>query len=156
MTKISLLPYPGCGPCHIHKHTHPLLPLSLPLQSFMVTPTPQGITRIQDLSPPDMEKVRSLALLELTISFDEHEIHLRARRPAKTKSYPGKQCVCVCICIYVCVCVCVYRCVHEELVCLCVTFTRFNTRTNWHRVNWNIDGYSSYIHTWLLFWLGNW
>ena len=47
-----------------------------------------GITHVSSLSPPDREKVRSLALLELTVTFDDHNIPLRPRRSAKAKSYP--------------------------------------------------------------------
>lgn len=56
----------------------------------MITPDALGITRISDLSLPDMEKVRSVALIELTVTFDDHDIPLRHRRPAKTKNYPGR------------------------------------------------------------------
>ncbi len=36
-----------------------------------------------------MEKVRSVALLELTVTFDEHDLPLRSRRSTRNKSYPG-------------------------------------------------------------------
>ena len=56
----------------------------------MISPDALGITRINDLSPQDMERVRSVALLELTVTFDDHDIPLRSRRPARAKNYPGK------------------------------------------------------------------
>ena len=69
----------------------------------MVMPDPLGITYISDLSPPDMDKVRSVALVELTITFDDHNISLRPRRATKVKNMPGKirKCVFVrkmCVC----------------------------------------------------------
>ena len=57
----------------------------------MVMPDALGITHISDLSPGDMDKVRSVALVELTITFEDHNIPLRPRRPAKLKSIPGQQ-----------------------------------------------------------------
>ena len=59
-------------------------------QNFMVMPDALGITYVNDLSAKDMEKVRSVAFLELTVTFDDHGIPLRPRRPAKIKSTPGK------------------------------------------------------------------
>ena len=56
----------------------------------MVMPDALGITHVSDLSPKDLEKVRSVAFLELTVTFDDHGIPLRPRRPAKVKSTPGK------------------------------------------------------------------
>lgn len=56
----------------------------------MVMPDALGITHVNDLSAKDMEKVRSVAFLELTVTFDDHGIPLRPRRPAKVKSAPGK------------------------------------------------------------------
>ena len=56
----------------------------------MIMPDALGITNISDLSPADLEKVRSLALLELTVTFEDHGIPLRARRPVKVKNWPGK------------------------------------------------------------------
>ena len=64
-----------------------------PPQNFVISPDALGITTVTDLSQQDMEKVRSVALLELTIMFDDHDIPLRSRRPAKAKSYPGKESV---------------------------------------------------------------
>ncbi len=61
----------------------------------MISPDQLGITRISDLSLKDMEKVRSVALLELTVTFDDHEIPLRSHRPARTKNYyPGRVYAC--------------------------------------------------------------
>ena len=56
----------------------------------MVMPDALGITYVNDLSAKDMEKVRSVAFLELTVTFDDHGIPLRPRRPTKVKSTPGK------------------------------------------------------------------
>ena len=56
----------------------------------MVMPDALGITYVNDLSVQDMEKVRSVAFLELTVTFDDHGIPLRPRRPVKIKSTPGK------------------------------------------------------------------
>jgi len=42
----------------------------------MVSPDALGITHISDLSTADMEKVRSVALLELTVTFDDHDVPL--------------------------------------------------------------------------------
>ena len=55
----------------------------------MVMPDALGITYIHDLSPPDMEKVRSVALVELTITFEDHNLSLRPRRALKLKNIPG-------------------------------------------------------------------
>lgn len=55
----------------------------------MIPPDALGITRIQDLSQQDMEKVRGVALLELTVTFDDHDIPLRSRRQTRIKNYPG-------------------------------------------------------------------
>lgn len=54
----------------------------------MISHDALGITRIEDLSHQDMEKVRGVALLELTVTFDDHDIPLRSRRIARTKNYP--------------------------------------------------------------------
>ncbi len=64
-------------------------------QNFMVMPDALGITHVSDLSPKDLEKVRSVAFLELTVTFDDHGIPLRPRRPAKVKSAPGKSDSCL-------------------------------------------------------------
>ena len=45
---------------------------------------------MSDLSPEDMEKVRCLAHIELSITFDENGIHLRTLRPAKPKNINGE------------------------------------------------------------------
>ncbi len=63
---------------------------SLPTQNFMVMPDALGLTYINDLSPPDMDKVRSVTLVELTITFDDHNLPLRPRRATKLKNVPGK------------------------------------------------------------------
>ncbi len=84
-------------------------------QNFMVMPDPLGITYISDLSAPDMVKVLSVALVELTITFDDHNLPLRPRRATKLKNIPGKECMCVCSMSGVCVCVC-----SMSGVCVCV------------------------------------
>lgn len=88
----------------------PSLPISPLHQSFTIEPDILGITHIEDLSPMDMVKVRSLSLLELTVVFDDHNIPLRPRRPPRTKSYPGT---------YALVHVYMYMCVHILYVCTC-------------------------------------
>lgn len=52
----------------------------------MISPDALGITRIQDLSQADMQRVHGVALLELTVTFDDHNIPLRSRRPARAKN----------------------------------------------------------------------
>ena len=61
----------------------------------MVMPDALGITYVSDLSPKDLEKVCSVALLELTVTFDDHGIPLRPRRQAKVKSTPGNAYSCL-------------------------------------------------------------
>lgn len=90
-----------------------------------MVPDAQGITYINDLSPLDMEKVRKVARVELTITFDDHNLQLnqpRPRRAAKPRSIPGVY-VCVWgVCVwggvrvYVCVFVgvWVYKCVYSS------------------------------------------
>ena len=43
------------------------------------------MTRVGDLSRADMEKVRSLTLIELTALFDSHGLALHRRKPIKKK-----------------------------------------------------------------------
>ena len=92
------------------------------VQSLMISPDALGITRVTDLSQEDMVKVRSVALLELTVTFDDHDIPLRSRRPARVKSYPGEQLQlwCVCVCVRVCVRACACTRAHVWCVCVCV------------------------------------
>lgn len=52
-------------------------------------PDALGITHISDLSPVDLEKVRSLAFLELSITFEDHDIPLKLKKPAKVKNTSG-------------------------------------------------------------------
>ena len=56
----------------------------------MIMPDALGITHVSDLSPVDLEKVRSLALCELTVTFEDHGIPLRPRRHVKLKNIPGE------------------------------------------------------------------
>lgn len=51
-----------------------------PLPNFTLEPETLGITRIADLSEPDLEKVRSLALIELTALFDKYNIAMKRRK----------------------------------------------------------------------------
>ena len=55
------------------------------LQNFTLSRDELGVTRIVDLSSEDMEKVRSLALIELTALFDSHGLALHRRKPIKKK-----------------------------------------------------------------------
>lgn len=48
-----------------------------------------GITRIGDLSSPDMDKIRCIALIELTATFDYHSILVRVPRVPKLKVVKG-------------------------------------------------------------------
>jgi len=57
----------------------------------MVVPDSLGITYISDLSSADMEKVRSVALVELTITFEDNNLPLPMRPPrrqSKLKTVP--------------------------------------------------------------------
>jgi hypothetical protein len=54
-------------------------------QNFTLTRDDYGITRIEDLSVKDMEKVRSLALIELTALFDQNNLVFNRRKPTKRK-----------------------------------------------------------------------
>lgn len=45
---------------------------------------------MSDLSLRDMEKVRCLAHIELSITFEENGIHLRTLRPAKLRNINGE------------------------------------------------------------------
>ncbi|XP_048589876.1 rho GTPase-activating protein 18 [Nematostella vectensis] len=55
------------------------------LPNFTLTKDELGLTHISDMSKEDMEKVRSLALIELTALFDQHGIALHRRKPIKKK-----------------------------------------------------------------------
>ena len=55
-------------------------------QNFTLTRDDYGITRIEDLSAKDMEKVRSLALIELTALFDQNNLVFNRRKPTKRKT----------------------------------------------------------------------
>ena len=52
-----------------------------------------GVTKVQDLSPVDQDKLHSIALLELTSLFDEHCIEPTRQKPRKR--YKGET-------IYIC------------------------------------------------------
>lgn len=54
-------------------------------QNFTLTKDELGVTRVQDISSQDMEKVRSLSLIELTALFDSHGLALHRRKPVKRK-----------------------------------------------------------------------
>lgn len=55
------------------------------LPNFTLTKDELGVTRVGDLSRADMEKVRSLTLIELTALFDSHGLALHRRKPIKKK-----------------------------------------------------------------------
>lgn len=55
------------------------------LPNFSLVKDRLGITRICDLSPPDVRKVQTLAIIELTALFDLHGIELKRRKFGKTK-----------------------------------------------------------------------
>ena len=57
------------------------------LQNFTISQDALGITHISDLTrQSDLDKVRVLALLELTVTLDDHNIPLRTLRATKTKT----------------------------------------------------------------------
>ncbi|KAM8827247.1 rho GTPase-activating protein 18 isoform 2-T2 [Synchiropus picturatus] len=56
------------------------------LPNFRLLRDKTGQTRIWDLSPLDMKKVRRLALVEMTALFDTSGIDLKAHKPAKVKT----------------------------------------------------------------------
>ena len=64
--------------------------LSRPIQKFTIAPDPMGITRVGDLSVEDMKKVRRLAFIELTSTFDQHGLALRMPKAEKVKSVKGE------------------------------------------------------------------
>ncbi|XP_074606636.1 rho GTPase-activating protein 18-like isoform X2 [Acropora palmata] len=55
------------------------------LPNFTLTKDELGVTGVQDLSTSDMEKVRSLSLIELTALFDSHGLALHRRKPIKKR-----------------------------------------------------------------------
>lgn len=59
------------------------------IQNFSVAKDLLGITRIGDLSSPDMDKIRCIALIELTATFDYHSILVRVPRVPKLKVVKG-------------------------------------------------------------------
>ena len=58
-------------------------------QNFTVAKDLMGITRIGDLSSQDMDKIRCIALIELTATFDFHTILVRVPRVPKLKTIKG-------------------------------------------------------------------
>ena len=56
-----------------------------PMQNFTLTKDELGVTGVQDLSSQDMEKVRSLSLIELTALFDSHGLALHRRKPIRRR-----------------------------------------------------------------------
>ena len=54
-------------------------------QNFTLTKDELGVTRVQGISSQDMEKVRSLSLIELTALFDSHGLALHRRKPVKRR-----------------------------------------------------------------------
>jgi len=59
-------------------------------QNFTVAKDLMGITRIGDLSSQDMDKIRCIALIELTATFDFHNILVRVPRVPKLKTIKGQ------------------------------------------------------------------
>lgn len=60
------------------------------LPRYTICPEPLGVAQTTDISPHEQSKVRSLALLELQITFDEMGLPLRLRRPLKHKNLKEK------------------------------------------------------------------
>lgn len=83
-----------CGSVGVSLHNPlPLFSTSLlsrPIQKFTIAPDPLGITRVGDLSAEDMKKVRRLAFIELTSTFDQHGLALRMPKAEKVKSVKGE------------------------------------------------------------------
>lgn len=48
-----------------------------------------GVTRLEDLGPDDVRKIKTLALIELTALFDVHNIQYARRKPVKKKRKDG-------------------------------------------------------------------
>lgn len=55
------------------------------LPNFTLTKDELGVTGVKDLSASDMEKVRSLSLIELTALFDSHGLALHRRKAIKKR-----------------------------------------------------------------------
>lgn len=55
------------------------------LPNFTLTKDELGVTGVKDLSTSDMDKVRSLSLIELTALFDSHGLALHRRKPIKKR-----------------------------------------------------------------------
>lgn len=56
-------------------------------QNFTISQDALGITHISDLTrQSDLDKIRVLALLELTVTLDDHNIPLRTLRATKAKA----------------------------------------------------------------------
>ncbi|XP_028405819.1 LOW QUALITY PROTEIN: rho GTPase-activating protein 18-like [Dendronephthya gigantea] len=56
------------------------------LPNFTLSRDEYGVTRVDDLSAKDMEKVRSLALIELTALFEQNNLVFHRRKPNKRKT----------------------------------------------------------------------
>ncbi|XP_065175912.1 rho GTPase-activating protein 18-like [Sycon ciliatum] len=59
---------------------------SQPLPEYRLRFQPTGVSYMDDLSVPDRDKIRHIALLELTSLFDRHSLPLRVSRPPKRKA----------------------------------------------------------------------
>ncbi|XP_056155241.1 rho GTPase-activating protein 28 [Lampris incognitus] len=69
----------ACQDCqHLHGDDHDL-------SSFQLVCPQQGLTRMEDLSPADMTKVGHISLIELGTFYRTLGIHIRHRRPHRTK-----------------------------------------------------------------------
>ena len=69
----------------MNDYFHTLLTYFGSTQNFTLTKDELGVTRVQDISSQDMEKVRSLSLIELTALFDSHGLALHRRKPVKRR-----------------------------------------------------------------------
>ena len=69
----------------VNDYFHTLLTYCGSTQNFTLTKDELGVTRVQDISSQDMEKVRSLSLIELTALFDSHGLALHRRKPVKRR-----------------------------------------------------------------------
>jgi hypothetical protein len=61
------------------------------LPSISLDIDPLGVTMLDDLSTRDMEKIKCLAHIELSITFYENNIPMRTLRSPKAKNYEEKQ-----------------------------------------------------------------
>ena len=72
-----------------------LFSLQTLLKVISLQPDPLGITEINDLGESDLEKVRCLAHIELSVTFEENNIPLRPLKAKKVSKINGKDKSCI-------------------------------------------------------------